>query len=163
MADISRAEVARLEKKAANFENERSHQKAVSRGWGNLIALEASSFLTGYARGRVGDGDKLQIGAFPVPLDLVGAAAGIAFGLRKGKFSGMSTSIGAGMLSSFLSHEGNKIGMRAKSRGNLIGASYPSLASAPQGLIGNAQYNIVGAAGTGMGQGAVSNYARNAW
>jgi len=164
MADISRAEVARLEKKAEGYEKQRAKERQMTRGWGNLALLEGSAFLTGYARGRVGDGDKLQIGSFPVPLDLVGAAAGLAFGLRKGKGAQAATAIGAGALASFLSHEGNKIGQRAKSRGNLIGVSYPSLGigGMPQGLIGH-QYNIVGAAGTGMGQGAVSSYARNAW
>lgn len=163
MADISRAEVARLEKKADSFEKARAKERQMTRGWGNLALLEGSAFVTGYARGRVGDGDKLQIGSFPVPLDLVGAAAGLAFGLRKGKGASAATAIGAGALASFLSHEGNKIGQRAKSRGNLIGVSYPGLGiGGPQGLIGQ-QYNIVGQAGTGMGHGAVSSYARNAW
>lgn len=164
MADVSRAEIARLEKKADSYEKARARERMMTRGWGNLALLEGSAFLTGYARGRVGDGDKLQIGSFPVPLDLVGAAAGLAFGMRKGKGASAATAIGAGALASFLSHEGNKIGQRAKSRGNLIGGvSYPQLgiSGMPQGLIGQ-QYNIVGQ-GTGMGQGAVSSYARNAW
>lgn len=162
-ADISRAEVARLERKAESYEKSRARERQLTRGWGNLALLEGSAFLTGYARGRVGDGDKLQIGSFPLPLDLVAAAGGLAFGLRRGKGASAATAVGAGALASFLSHEGNKIGQRAKARGNLIGASYPALGigGMPQGLIGQ-QYNVVGA-NAGMGQGGAANYARNAW
>lgn len=164
MADMTRAEAARLEKKASAFEMSKARARQMTRGWGNLAMLEGSAFLTGYARGRVGDGDKLQIGSFPLPLDVLAAGMGLALGLRKGKGAAAATAVGAGALASFLSHEGNKIGQRAKSRGNIIGqVAYPGLGiGGPQGLIGQ-QYNIVGQAGTGMGQGAVSNYARNAW
>lgn len=165
MADISRAEVARLEKRADGFDKARAKARAMTKGWGTLAMLEGSAFLTGYARGRVGDGDKLQIGQFPLPLDLVGAAAGLAFGMRNSKGAAAATAMGAGMLASFLSHEGNKIGQRAKSRGNLIGVSYPGLgiSGLPQGLVGHSQYNIVGDGRDGMGNDAVSSYARNAW
>lgn len=165
-ADMTRTEVARLQKKAERLDTKEQKEKIQKRGWSHFFMLEGTAFGVGYARGRIGDGDSFVFGSVRIPLDLIIGAAGIAFGLKKGRGSSAAMAVGSGALASFLSHEGNKIGQRAKQKGNLIGAGYGGFLPGASGLIGN-QYTIVGSpANAGMGAGgggSVSNYARQAW
>lgn len=157
MAELTRSEVQRLQSKAESGERQKRQERSKKKGLQTMLMVQGAAFVTGYARGRVGDGDRLQIGSLPIPLDLVGAALGIGLGLRKGKGALPAMALGNGALASFLSHEGNKVGQRAKARGGIIGG-----AAGMRGLIGN-QYDLIGNQGTGMGQGGAASYAKNAW
>jgi hypothetical protein len=158
----TRQELASLERKAHSVDIEKASQSNMRRGMLNFAVLQIAAFATGYGRGRVGDGDSFSFASVPVPIDIVAAAVGVTVGLanrKKPKTAGPAMAVGGGALASFLSHHGNKLGQKGKAAGNLFGAAPMNRA---QVLFGQ-QYDIVGAANAGMGNGGAEQFARNAW